>query len=142
MTTVPITLCTISVLAIVYAFLSVAVGRQRGMANISLGLGPEASVAIGQEHTASSLLIAIRRHAQFAEYVPISILLLLLREMSHANRIALVVLAAMLMASRLTMVLGLGRNTPNPLRTAGNLLQWGMIMASSIYGLSLALLAG
>jgi len=55
---------------------------------------------------------------------------------------ALVVLAAMLMASRLTMVLGLGRNTPNPLRTAGNLLQWGMIMASSIYGLSLALLAG
>jgi len=142
MTAVPITLSTISVLAIGYAFLSVAVGRQRGRANISLGLGPEASVAIGQEHTASALLIAIRRHAQFAEYVPISIILLLLLEMNHANGIALVVLAAMLTISRLAMAAGLGRDSPSPLRTAGNLLQWGMLVASSIYGLSLTLLAG
>jgi uncharacterized protein len=139
MPAVPITLCTISILAIAYAFLSVAVGKQRGAANVSLGLGPE-SVAIGQENTASSLLVAVRRHAQFAEYVPISIILLLLLEISHANRIALLVLAAMLLVSRLSMALGLGRSTPNPLRTAGNLLQWGMIMASSIYGLGLALL--
>lgn len=136
MTAFPVTLATTSVLAIAYAFLSVAVGRQRGAANVSLGLGSE-SVAIGQEHTASSLLVAIRRHAQFAEYVPISILLLLVLEISHANRIALMVMAAMLMASRLAMALGLGRSTPNPLRTAGNLLQWGMIMASAIYGLGL-----
>ena len=125
MTAFPVTLATASLLAIAYAFLSVAVGRQRGMANISLGLGPEASVAIGQEHTASSLLVAIRRHAQFAEYVPISIILLLLLELSHTNRIALIVLAAMLVTSRLAMALGLGRSTPNPLRAAGNLLQWG-----------------
>lgn len=142
MTALPITLCTISVLALGYAYLSMAVGRQRGIANISLGLGPDASAAIGQERTASSLLIAIRRHAQFAEYVPISIILLLLLEMNHANRIALVILAAMLMGSRLAMAAGLGRNTPNPLRTAGNLLQWGMIIVSSIYGLGLAILAG
>ena len=142
MTAFPIALSTASVLAIGYAYLSVAVGRQRGLANISLGLGPEASVAIGQEHTASSLLIAIRRHAQFAEYVPISIILLLLLEINHANGVALVALAAMLTVSRLAMAVGLGRNTPNPLRTAGNLLQWGMIVASSIYGLGLALLAG
>lgn len=142
MTAFPVTLATASVLAIAYVFLSVAVGRQRGMANVSLGFGPEESVAIGQEHTASSLLIAIRRHAQFAEYVPISIILLLLLEVSHANRVALVVLATMLMVSRLSMAVGLGRRTPNPLRAAGNLLQWGMIVASSIYGLYLALVAG
>jgi uncharacterized membrane protein YecN with MAPEG domain len=142
MTSFPVTLVTASVLAIGYAYLSVAVGRQRGMANISLGLGPEASVPIGQEHTASSLLVAIRRHAQFAEYVPISIILLLLLEINRASGIALIVLAAMLTVSRLAMAFGLGRNTPNPLRTAGNLLQWGMIVASSIYGLGLAFLAG
>jgi uncharacterized protein len=142
MTAFPVTLATASVLAIAYVFLSVAVGRQRGMANVSLGFGPEESVAIGQEHTASSLLIAIRRHAQFAEYVPISIILLLLLEVSHANRVASVVLATMLMVSRLSMAVGLGRRTPNPLRAAGNLLQWGMIVASSIYGLYLALVAG
>jgi uncharacterized protein len=139
MPAVPVTLCTISILAIAYAFLSVAVGRQRGMANVSLGLGPE-SVAIGEENRASSLLVAIRRHGQFAEYVPISIILLLVLEISHANRIALLVLAAMLLISRLSMAVGLGRSTPNPLRTAGNLLQWGMIMSSSIYGLGPALL--
>ncbi len=142
MTVFPITLATASVLAIGYAYLSVAVGRQRGMANISLGLGPGASVAIGEEHTASSLLVAIRRHAQFAEYVPVSIVLLLLLEMNHANRIALIVLAAMLVISRLAMAAGLGRRAPSPLRTAGNLLQWGMIVASSIYGLGLVLMAG
>ncbi|AWM03328.1 MAPEG family protein [Bradyrhizobium amphicarpaeae] len=141
MLAVPVTLSTISVLAIAYAFLSVAVGRQRGVANVSLGLGSE-SVAIGRESTASPLLVAVRRHAQFAEYVPISILLLLLLEISHAHRIALMVLAAMLMASRLAMAAGLGRDTPNPLRTAGNLLQWGMILASSVYGMVLAVLAG
>ena len=81
-----------------------------------------ASVAIGEEYKAPPLLVAIRRHGQFAEYVPISILLLLLLELNHANAVALAGLAGVLVLSRLCMALGLGRTTPNPLRTAGNLL--------------------
>jgi hypothetical protein len=134
----PVTLTAACVLGIAYAGLSIAVGRKRGQAGISLGSGSDA-VAIGEEHKATPLLISIRRHAQFAEYVPISILLLLLLELNHANRLALIGIAGTLVLSRCCMAFGLGRTTPNPLRTAGNLLQWGMIVAASGFGLVLAI---
>jgi uncharacterized membrane protein YecN with MAPEG domain len=95
-------------------------------------------VAIGQEHNATPLHLAIRRHGQFAEYVPISVLLILILEFNHANRWALIGLAGLLVLSRLCMALGIGKSTPSPLRTAGNLLQWGMIAAASAFGLVLA----
>lgn len=138
MTLFPITLATACILGIAYAGLSVAVGRLRGQANVSLGLGGDIGIAIGEEYKAPPLLIAIRRHGQFAEYVPISILLLLLLELNHANPVALTGLAGVLVLSRLCMALGLGRTAPSPLRTAGNLLQWAMILAASIYGMVLA----
>lgn len=135
----PITLGTACVLGIGYAALSIAVGRKRGQTGISLGSGSDAAIAIGQENRAPPLLISIRRHAQFAEYVPISILLILLLELNHASRPALLGLACMLLVSRVCMTVGLGRSAPNPLRTAGNLLQWGMIAGASAFGLTLAL---
>jgi uncharacterized protein len=135
----PVTLATSCILGLAYTALSVAVGRLRGQTNVSLGMGSPLSVAIGEEHKAPPLLISIRRHAQFAEYVPVSILLLLVLELNHANRFALIVLAGMLILSRLCMTLGLGRATPSPLRTAGNLLQWGMIVGASAFGLVLAI---
>jgi uncharacterized protein len=138
MTAFPVTLVTVCLLGIAYAALSIAVGVERGRSNMSLGL-PAASFAIGDEHQASALLIAVRRHGQFAEYVPISILLVLLLELNHADRIALIGLAAALILSRICMTLGLGRSSPNPLRTAGNLLQWSMIAISSALGLALAI---
>jgi uncharacterized membrane protein YecN with MAPEG domain len=137
MIALPITLTTASLLGVTYAVLSVAVGRQRGQANVSLGSGSNATIAIGEEHRAPPLLIAIRRHAQFAEYVPISILLLLMLELNKANSLVLIGLACALVLSRFCMALGLGRTTPSPLRTAGNLLQWGMIAAASAFGLIL-----
>jgi uncharacterized membrane protein YecN with MAPEG domain len=135
----PVTLTTACVLGIAYAGLSLAVGRRRGQANVSLGLGSDVGVAIGEEYKAPPLLIAIRRHGQFAEYVPISIILLFLLELNHANAFAVAGLAGALVLSRLCMALGLGRTTPSPLRTAGNLLQWGMILAASLFGLVLAI---
>jgi uncharacterized membrane protein YecN with MAPEG domain len=135
----PVTLIAACLLGIAYAGLSVAVGRQRGKANISLGFGPDAGIAIGQEHRASPLLVSIRRHAQFAEYVPISILLLFVLEVNHANQVALIGLAGVLILSRLCMAVGLGRTTPSPMRTAGNLLQWGMIAIGSAFGLVLVI---
>jgi uncharacterized membrane protein YecN with MAPEG domain len=139
MTEFPLTLATACALGIAYAGLSIAVGRQRGQSNVSLGFGPDASVAIGEEYKATPLLIAIRRHAQFAEYIPISILLLLLLELSHANRTLLIGLAGTLVLSRICIAFGLGRTAPNPLRTAGNLLQWAMIAIASGVGLALVI---
>lgn len=137
MTVLPVSLFTACVLGIAYVALSIAVGVERGRANLSLGLG-DAGIAIGDEHKASALLLAVRRHGQFAEYVPLSILLVLLLELNHTNRIVLVSLAAALIVSRLCMTLGLGRRSPNPLRTAGNLLQWSMIAIAAGLGLVLA----
>jgi uncharacterized membrane protein YecN with MAPEG domain len=65
--------------------------------------------------------------------------LLLVLELNHANRAMLAGLAAMLVVSRTCMAMGLGRTTPNPLRTAGNLLQWGMILIASAVGLILVI---
>jgi uncharacterized membrane protein YecN with MAPEG domain len=135
----PVTLTTACVLGIAYAGLSVAVGRRRGLANVSLGLGSDVGVAIGEEYKAPPLLVAVRRHGQFAEYVPISVILLFLLELSHANTVAVAGLAGALVLSRLCMALGLGRTTPSLLRTAGNLLQWGMILAASVFGLMLVI---
>jgi uncharacterized membrane protein YecN with MAPEG domain len=64
--------------------------------------------------------------------------LLLVLELNHSNRVILAGLAAMLVVSRSCMAIGLGRTTPSPLRTAGNLLQWGMILIASAAGLILA----
>ena len=82
----PVTLVTASVLGIFYAFLSVAVSGERGRSKIGLGTGAEATAVLGQEHTASKLLIAVRRHGHFAEYVPISLILLALLELGGTGR--------------------------------------------------------
>ena len=130
----PVTLATAGILGLLYTGLSIAVGIQRGRANLSLGVGDDANAAIGAEDRAPRLFIAIRRHGQFAEYVPI-----LLLELNHANRIAVASFAAALVLSRIFMAVGLGRATPNPMRTAGNLMQGGMIAGSSAFSLLLAI---
>src|ERR1700733_9084700 len=108
----PITLATAGILGLVYTGLSIAVGIQRGRANLSLGVGDNANAAIGAEDKVPRLYIAIRRHGQFAEYVPISLLLILLLELNHANQIAIAVFAAALVLSRIFMAIGIGRATP------------------------------
>lgn len=131
----PVTLTATCVLGIAYAGLSVAVGRQRGQAKC------EPRIRIRAQHCDRGRVqgaATARRHTQFAEYVPISVVLSLVLELNHANRVMLAGLAAMLVVSRTCMAIGLGRTTPNPLRTAGNLLQWGMISIASAAGLLLA----
>ena len=93
----------------------------------------------GQEQTASRLLVAIRNHGHFAEYVPISLILLGLLELAGADRPVLLGLAGALVVSRLMVPLGMGRPAPNPFRAGGTLLQWLMIVAASTYGAWLVL---
>ena len=133
----PVTLTTASVLGILFIVLSAAVSAERNRSKVGFGTGAEASVALGAEHQAPRLLVAVRRHAHFAEYVPISILLILLLELRQAERLWLVLLAGVLILSRLMIVFGMGRAAPNLFRAGGNVLQWLMILASSIYGLVL-----
>jgi uncharacterized membrane protein YecN with MAPEG domain len=131
----PVTLVTASVLGILYVFLSIAVSGERGRSRIGLGTGTEASAALGQEHTASRLLIAVRRHGHFAEYVPISLILLALLELANTNRNVLIGLAAALIIARLMIVFGMGRPAPNVLRAGGNIVQLLTILTACGVGL-------
>ena len=130
-----ITLATASVLGIFFVLLSAAVSNERGRSKIGLGTGAETTSALGKEHEAPRLLIAVRRHAHFAEYIPVSLMLLMLLEFAGANRQVLLGLAAALVLSRLMITAGLGRAAPNLLRAGGNAIQYLMIFAAGIYGL-------
>jgi uncharacterized membrane protein YecN with MAPEG domain len=131
----PVTLLTASVLGILYVFLSIAVSGERGRSKIGLGTGAEASAALGQEHTAPKLLIAVRRHGHFAEYVPLSLILLALLEMANTDRNVLMGLAAALVVARLMIMFGMGRPAPNVLRAGGNVVQLLMILTACGFGL-------
>jgi uncharacterized membrane protein YecN with MAPEG domain len=134
---IPVTLATASILGVLYIVLSLAVSLERNRSKVGFGTGAESSVALGTEHKAPRLMIAVRRHGNFQEYVPISILLLLLLELSGAYRDWLYGLAGALILSRLMIAFGMGRAAPNPFRAGGITINWVMILAASIYGLVL-----
>src|SRR5215469_10644150 len=120
MTPIPVTLATASILGIFFVVLSAAVSNERGRSKIGLGTGAEMSAALGAEDKASRLLVAVRRHGSFAEYVPISLLLIMLLELSGVPRAWLVGLAGSLVLARLMIVAGMGRAAPNVLRAGGS----------------------
>jgi len=131
----PVTLITASILGILYVFLSIAVSGERGKSKIGLGTGAEATAVLGQEHAASKLLIAVRRHGHFAEYVPISLILLALLELANTGRNVLIGLAVALVVARLMITMGMGRPAPNVLRAGGNVVQLLMILTACCFGL-------
>ncbi len=112
MIVLPITLATAAVLGILYVLLSIAVSGQRGKTKIGLGTGTETTSALGQEHTAPKLLIAVRRHGHFAEYVPLSLILLMMLELANTNRDVLIGLAAALIVARLMITAGMAAQRP------------------------------
>jgi hypothetical protein len=122
----PITLGTASALGVLFVGLSVLVTAARVRGGTGLGLGVEAP-----DGTPSPLLIAARRQAHFAEYVPYSLILLGLLEAWGLQRTLLLTFAGVLIVGRLLLAFGINAKTPNPWRLAGNTLQWGVILAMS-----------
>jgi uncharacterized protein len=137
MISLPVTLTTTCILGVFYIVLSAAVSAERNRSKVGLGSGTEVSVALGSEHQAPRLFIAVRRHAHFAEYVPLSILLIMLLEIEGAGRNWLYGLAGALVLCRLMIAFGMGLAAPNVLRAGGNVIQWAMILVASVYGLVL-----
>jgi uncharacterized membrane protein YecN with MAPEG domain len=118
-------------LGLFYIMLSIRVIMVRGSTGASLGDGSTGIVAAGQEHTVP-LLVRARSHANFAEYVPIALILIGLAEIEGTRRVALIIFAAMLMVGRLAHPIGMGRKIPNPYRAAGAVLTFSAIAAASI----------
>jgi len=122
----PITLGTAALLGILYVPLSVMVTAARVRSGTGLGLGTEADAA-----TPSALLIAARRHGHFAEYVPLSLILLALLESWGLARNVMLGFAGALILARALLAFGINAKTPNPWRLAGNALQWTLILVMS-----------
>jgi uncharacterized membrane protein YecN with MAPEG domain len=109
-------------LAVLYVVLSARVINQRRMSKVSLGDGGD-----------KALLKRLRVHGNFAEYVPFSLVLLLIAELQGAAAWMLYLSGLMLVAGRLCHAVGTGLTPQVPfLRTLGMGLTFGAIIATTV----------
>jgi uncharacterized membrane protein YecN with MAPEG domain len=122
------TLVSAGLCGLVFLWLSVRVVRVRLSAKVSLGDGGDAL-----------LLSRIRAHANFAEYVPMLLVLMLAIELSlKATPTTLWLPALALPLVRLAHAVGMDRPAPNPFRAAGALGTWVMLAGLSVWALIVA----
>jgi uncharacterized protein len=93
---VPITAVFAGLLGIMFLALELPIGLLRTRTNVSLGDGGNAD-----------LTVAIRRHANFVEHVPLALLLMALLELNGASHMLLAILGTALVIARLMHPFGL-----------------------------------
>jgi uncharacterized protein len=110
-------------LALLYLVLTFRTIFLRGKLRVALGDGKQ-----------ESLQRAIRAHANFAEYVPLALILLVLIASNSSPTLLIHGLGLALLLGRLLHALGVSR-TPEPLvlRQAGMVLTIGCILVSAVY---------
>ena len=126
----PVTSLAAAILGLIYIALTFRVVQARGRNNASLGDGG-GIIPAGQEHTAP-LLVAARSHANFAEYVPLGLILIGLVEADGTRKWFVFLLAALLVIGRVAHPLGMGRKIPNPYRASGIALTASAILLASL----------
>ena len=92
----PITAFYAGLIAFVFLYLSIAVIR--GRRTLKIGLGH------GEDRHFEQL---VRAHANFSEYVPITLLLILLAELNRSNEVLLHVCGVLILFGRLAHAYGL-----------------------------------
>lgn len=122
----PVTLATACVLSLIYVVLMLRVSQLRWRHKVSLGDGGN-----------RDLLVSCRAHANFAEYVPLILILLGMIELSNGNPILLVLIALLLVVARVLHPIGMALPSPNLFRIIGagatflilaTLAVWGLII--------------
>jgi len=117
----PITALWAAILGVLSLVLAALVVRARGSEKVIFGDG--ANVVMQQR---------IRVHANFVEYVPLALLLLLVLELNSASALLLNVLGGSLVAGRLLHAFGLSTSTgTSPGRFVGTVLTWLVILIES-----------
>jgi uncharacterized membrane protein YecN with MAPEG domain len=114
------------ILGLISLALAFAVGRIRGATGISLGDGgnPE-------------LLVAIRRHGNFVEYVPLAVVLIAFVELDGASAAAVHALGGGLVVARIAHAIGLKADTiQHPGRAIGAGLTVLITAVASIWSIS------
>ncbi len=108
--------------AVLNVFLASRVSSLRRRDKVSVGDGDS-----------KDLLLAIRTHANNAEFVPFALLMMLIAELLGAPSTPLHVYGGLLFAARVLHVVGMPKKAPNPYRVAGVGLTWLLIVGSSAY---------
>jgi uncharacterized membrane protein YecN with MAPEG domain len=117
--------------AVLNIALASKVALQRGKAGVSIGEGhPDRAGA-------KELAVAIRIHANNAEFVPLCILMMLLAELCGGTPFVLHLAGGILLVSRVLHVIGMPRPAPNFFRAAGVGGTWILISALAAWTLVL-----
>jgi uncharacterized protein len=91
----------------------------------------------GVADTDKALGVAIRIHGNNAEFVPLALLMMLIAELSGGASLGLHVAGGLLLLARISHAMGMPLKAPNPLRSFGVVVTWGVIVALSVYCLQL-----
>lgn len=123
-----VTTFTAAICGLIYLWLSYRVVRRRVAAKVSLGDGGNAGLSM-----------RIRTHANFAEYVPILLILMGLVERAIGYSVLLGILAVVLILARLAHAVGMGRPAPNMFRVGGTAGTWMVLLVLSFWALIVAI---
>jgi len=111
-----------AILAFIYVLLSVRVIRMRGAARVAIGHGGN-----------SRLERRMRVHANFAEYVPLALILLAFLEMQAQSRYLIHGLALLLIAGRAIHAFGVSQDKENiRLRVTGMILTFAVLLIAAL----------
>jgi uncharacterized protein len=133
-----ITTLAAALLGLLFALLSIMVVVGRTTAKVDLGTG-ETPAAAASATAATPLFVAVRSQANFAEYVPLSLLLIGLIEIHTGSTILVKSLAAALVLARLMHPVGMRMKAPNPFRAGGFMLCITILAVASVKLLLIAL---
>lgn len=123
-----VTLATAGLCGLVFFWLSLRVVQVRQSARVEIGDGGD----IG-------LLARIRAHANFAEYVPICLVLMGVIEASYdSTPWLLAIVGAVLVAARVAHALGMSIRGPNTARIAGVGATWTIMAGLSLWAIFMA----
>ena len=125
----PITGLYAGLLALVALVLWLRVSGLRMQARVSIGDGGNLALAD-----------RIRRHGNFAEHVPLALILLAILERDGVQPAALHALGATLVVARIVHPLGLKHDRiPHPLRALGAMATFAVTLTSALWVLSISL---
>lgn len=120
-----ITAAYASLLALLYVFLSTRIIGLRRSKKIAIGSGAD-----------KQLERAMRVHSNFAEYVPLALLLILMLELQSVNKILVVFLGLLLLVGRIIHAYGVSQQDEDfRLRVTGMTLTFMTLIFSSLSNL-------
>ncbi len=123
----PITLTIAGAAAILFVWLGGRVSQLRRRFHISVGDGDN-----------PALRTRIRAHANFAETVPIFLILLALLELATGGDLWLWGAAILFILARIAHVFGMDRPAPNALRIGSVAITWLVLLGLAIYAILIA----